>query len=275
MADCASVATREASFPDPPPNPITMAKCLEMLPTTDRQHFGMQNPLCFIAQNGCGQYPPTFSAMGLTEVPACLTHGMRSTKQFVSRGTTVPLSSAKDTCPQWLGASNANNTFLKTTTHTRKYQQAYLLSPGGKPQSGSTGWPHQKHRGTSEFLKKASVLCEQNSGNPSPPLSFQTSHLSQFQWEQLRSGPLSLSSRPPSPLIHTFSKGPTPRSCKGLRARASHARIHSYIHTCVQSSAENLRVKSGCVERAVHRFSLAGYRTHPSLWLLRGAFGVC
>ena len=49
---------------------------------------------------------------------------------LLSRGTTVPLSPANSSFPQWLGRSNVNNFLFKneTSVHTWKYDPAHLLS---------------------------------------------------------------------------------------------------------------------------------------------------
>ena len=78
---------------------------------------------------------------------------------------------------------------------------------------GSNGRAHHKHRRTSQIAKTRDLIHQ--FGNPvRHPFFPKKSALNRCQWGQIRSGPSSLFSRPPPPLIHTGSR-PHLRTLKG------------------------------------------------------------
>ena len=101
---------------------------------------------------------------------------------LVIRGTTVPLSTAKSIFPQWLGTSNANNSFLKTqqgvyNRRTNWHINSALMAnprpcptqPGGiPPKMRATGSPFAQPSPPPPFLSTDSWWLG-GSGPCAPP----------------------------------------------------------------------------------------------------------
>ena len=84
---------------------------------------------------------------------------------------------------------------------------------------GSKVRAHHKHRGTSEIAETCDFTHKFGKSG-SPPIFFGTGGT-------IRSGPSSLFSRPPPPLIPTGSKGPPPPEMQWTAALITHARTHA------------------------------------------------
>ena len=85
-----------------------MAKCLEMLCTTNGQHLAIWNPLdlCYISHISGGEYPPNVPVLENTECEACWCwHGgtPRAEAAHVRTGTIVPLPTTQKLFPGSLG----------------------------------------------------------------------------------------------------------------------------------------------------------------------------
>ena len=85
---------------------------------------------------------PNFAVTGMTECeasPVPVREGRQGEEALVSTGATVPLSSTKNTFPQWLGTSNVDNFLLKSQTGAKipprgtNHQTYFALNPHPLP----------------------------------------------------------------------------------------------------------------------------------------------